>query len=214
SYGMIELPEGRMKSREGNVIDADEMIVEMKDVAEKKCKEFGRIEGLSENEKQNLFNQIRLGALKYVLLKIDPKKKIIFNPEESVEFNGDAAPFIQYNHARTCSIMRKAKELNLLFSAENYQNYTNWHESEQYLLELLLSFPKQITEAAHSYSPSVLAQYSYDIAKSYSKFFTECSIFQAETESAKSFRIALSDFTQKTLEKSLYLLGIESPQKM
>lgn len=214
SYGMIELPEGRMKSREGNVIDADEMIVEMKDVAEKKCKEFGRIEGLSENEKQNLFNQIGLGALKYFLLKIDPKKKIIFNPEESVEFNGDAAPFIQYNHARTCSIMRKAKELNLLFSAENYQNYTNWHESEQYLLELLLSFPKQITEAAHSYSPSVLAQYSYDIAKSYSKFFTECSIFQAETESAKSFRIALSDFTQKTLEKSLYLLGIESPQKM
>lgn len=214
SYGMIELPEGRMKSREGNVIDADDMIEEMKAVAQKKCEESGKIQDLSTDEKEILYNQIGLGAVKYFLLKIDPKKKIIFNPEESVEFNGDAAPFIQYNHARTCSIMRKAKANNLGFSAQNYQNYVDLHETEQHLVELLLSFPAQIAEASHTYSPSVLAQYSYDIAKSYSKFFTECSIFQAENEDAKSFRIALSDFTQKTLEKSLYLLGIESPQKM
>ncbi len=214
SYGMIELPEGRMKSRDGNVIDADDMIVEMKKVAQLKCEEFGHIKDYSDVEKEKLYGQIGLGAVKYYLLKLDPKKKIIFKPEESVEFVGDAAPFIQYNHARTCSIMRKANELKIDFSANSYQNYEHLHEAEQNLLELLLSLPTQIAEAATAYSPAVLAQYSYEIAKSYSKFFTECSIFQAETEHAKSFRIALSSFTQKTLKKSLALLGIEAPQKM
>ncbi|TAE74410.1 MAG: arginine--tRNA ligase [Bacteroidetes bacterium] len=214
SYGMIELPEGRMKSRDGNVIDADDMVEEMKSVAEIKCQEVGHIQDYSQEEKQKLYTQIGLGAVKYFLLKIEPKKKIIFKPEESVDFEGDSCPFIQYNHARTCSIMRKAKELNVDFSAKSYQNYTNLHETEQYLLELLLSFPSQIAEASHTYSPSILAQFSYEIAKNYSKFFTKCSIFQAETEESKNFRIALSSFTQKTLEKSLALLGIEAPQKM
>jgi arginyl-tRNA synthetase len=214
SYGMIELPEGRMKSREGTVVDADDMVEEMKKVAKEQCQEFGRIQDFEENELQKLYTQIGLGALKYYLLKPNPKNKIIFDPKKSVDFNGDSAPFVQYNHARACSIMRKAKELNISFDTKSYEKYTNLHIAEQNLVEILLNFSTKIKQAAQEYSPAVIVDYVYEVAKSYSRFFTECKILQAESPEAQSFRVALSNMTKNILEKGLNLLGIQAPEKM
>jgi arginyl-tRNA synthetase len=214
SYGMVELPTGKMKSREGTVVDADEIVAEMLDIAEQRTKERGQIEGMTETELQDLYRKIGLGALKYFLLKVDPKQKILFNPDESVRFEGDAMPFIQYNHARIRSILSKAEQMNVSYKAENYQAYQVLHPSEVQLVQLLVSYPDKIREAGETYMPSVIAQYSYEVAKAYSKFFSDCSIFLADTEFAKSFRVALSAQTARVLKLALDLLGIEVPERM
>jgi arginyl-tRNA synthetase len=214
SYGMVELPEGKMKSREGTVVDADDLLAEMLKIAQEKTDELGKTDDFTPEELQKLYHIIGTGAIKYFLLKVDPKKKMLFNPQESVDFQGDAAPFIQYNFARINSILRKAKQLNVSSQVIDYQAYTQLHSAENHLLQLLASLPAKIKEAAEGYAPSVIAQYAYEVAKGYSKFFAECSIFNAETEAAKSFRVALSAMTAQVIQKAMDLLGIDVPEKM
>jgi arginyl-tRNA synthetase len=204
-----------MKSREGTVVDADDLVDEMIRIAEEKTTELGKMDSLKPEELPHLYQIIALGALKYFLLKVDPKKKMLFNPEESVNFQGDAAPFIQYNHARICSILRKAEQDKISYnSPESYAGYKTLHSSEIDLLSVLLALPTKVQEAGESYSPAILAQYSYEVAKAYSKFFSDCSIFKADTDEARNFRIALSAQTAYTLKFVLKLLGIEVPDKM
>ncbi len=224
SYGMVELPpkidkegvlrQNKMKSREGNVVDADEMVSEMLHIAAEKTKELGKTDNLKADELPNLFQIIALGALKYFLLKVDPKKKMLFNPEESVNFQGDAAPFIQYNHARICAILRKATQDAVVSTPESYADYASLQPTEVELIHLLSALPAYVGEAAETYNPSILAQYSYELAKAYSKFFSVCSIFQADTEGARSFRVALSAQTAHNLKFVLRLLGIDVPERM
>lgn len=214
SYGMVELPHGKMKSREGTVVDADDLITEMERIAEEKTKELGKLENLQPNELADLYEIIALGALKYFLLKVEPKKTMLFNPEESVNFQGDAAPFVQYNYARIQSILRKATQDNVVFTQESYANYQTLHPSELDLLAILLSLPTKVLEAGEAYSPSVLIQYSYDVAKAYSKFFSDCPIIKADTDSARSFRVALSSQTAYTLKFVFKLVGIDVPERM
>jgi arginyl-tRNA synthetase len=214
SYGMVELPQGKMKSREGTVVDADDLVSEMERIAEEKTKELGKLENLTPEELPYLYEMIALGALKYFLLKVEPKKTMLFNPEESVNFHGDAAPFIQYNHARSCAILRKAAQDQVSYLPTDYSAYKNLHSAEIDLVAILLTLPAKVEEAGEQYAPSVLAQYSYEVAKGYSKFFSECSIFKADTPEARAFRIALSAQTAYTLKFVLNLLGIDVPEKM
>lgn len=212
SYGMVDLPSGKMKSREGTVVDADELISQMLEIAKQKTDELGKADDFDAEALQKLYHQIATGALKYYLLKVDPQKRMLFNPEESVDFEGDAAPFIQYNHARICSLLRKAAELGI--SQENHSDYAALRQSEVSLIQMLYNFPKKIEEAAQNYAPSAVAQYVYELAKTYSKFYNDCPVLVAESESAKSFRLALSAQTAHILQKSMNLLGIAMPEKM
>jgi len=214
SYGMVELPDGKMKSREGTVVDADEMVSEMFAIAEEKTRDLGKMDNLKGDELPHLYQMIALGALKYFLLKVDPKKKMLFNPQESVNFQGDAAPFIQYNHARIGSILRKAQQEGVPYAPVSYVNYIQLHTVEIELIHLLLSLPTRVQEAGETYAPSIIAQYSYEVAKAYSKFFSVCSILQADTSEARSFRVALSAQTAYVLKFALKLLGIDAPEKM
>ncbi len=212
SYGMVDLPSGKMKSREGTVVDADDLIAQMLQIAQQKTDELGKADDFDAESLQKLYHQIATGALKYYLLKVDPQKRMLFNPEESVDFEGDAAPFIQYNHARICSLLRKAELMGT--SQENHTDYQALRPSEVSLLQLLYNFPKKVEEAAQNYAPSVMAQYAYELAKGYSKFYNDCPVLVAESESAKSFRLALSAQAAQVLQKAMNLLGIEMPEKM
>jgi arginyl-tRNA synthetase len=214
SYGMVELPQGKMKSREGTVVDADDLIAEMIKIAKEKTDELGKTAGFSAEELQKLYHIIGTGAIKYFLLKVDPKKTMLFNPEESVDFQGDAAPYIQFNYARINSIGKKATLENINSQVTDYQQYTDLHSTERELIIVLNSFPNKIIESATNYVPSVLAQYVYEVAKSYSKFYTECSIFNAETSAAVAFRVALSITTAQVIKKAMDLLGIDVPERM
>ncbi len=217
SYGMVELPSGKMKSREGKVVDADDMVAEMINIAKEKTAESGKLENLKklgETELNHIDNMIGLGAIKYFLLKVDAKKTMLFNPEESLEFDGDASPYIQYNHARIKTILRRAESENIGFEVKDFQNYLDWHNTEHELLQLLLQFPNVIAEASKTYSPYIVAQFCYEIAKMYSKFFFDCSIFKAHNEEARAFRLALSALTGNILKKAMLLLGIDVPEMM
>ncbi len=214
SYGMVELPHGKMKSREGTVVDADDLVTEMERIAEEKTKELGKMENLPAEELAKLYETIALGALKYFLLKVEPKKTMLFNPEESVNFHGDAAPFVQYNYARIQSILRKAEQDQVQYGQASYANYKTMHASEADLIAILLTLPAKVQEAGEQYAPSVIAQYSYEVAKGYSRFFADCSIFKADTAEARSFRVALSAQTGYTLKFVLRLLGIKTPERM
>lgn len=212
SYGMVDLPTGKMKSREGTVVDADDLIAQMLEIAKQKTDELGKADDFETEELQKLYHQIALGALKYYLLKVDPQKRMMFNPEESVDFEGDAGPFIQYNFARISSLLRKAEGLGI--KKENTEAYTDLKPSEIALIQIIYNLPKKIEEAAQNYSPSIISQYVYEVAKTYSKFYNDCPVLVAETDSAKSFRLALSAQTAQVLEKAMGLLGIEMPEKM
>jgi len=211
---MVDLPSGRMKSREGTVVDADDLVQEMADTAERYTKELGKIEGFSEEEAKELYGTVGLGALKYFLLKVDPKKRMLFNPEESVEFQGNTGPFIQYTFARISAIIRKAKQLGINYDSEDLKGYQNLHATEKETIILLNQFPAKIEEAAAGYSPSVIAQYVYDVAKDYNRFYTEVSIFNEHDKEALSFRIAFSVAVAKVIEKGMALLGIKVPERM
>ncbi|MFL5730921.1 MAG: arginine--tRNA ligase, partial [Cytophagaceae bacterium] len=214
SYGMVDLPSGRMKSREGTVVDADELVQEMIDTAQRQTTELGKVEGFKEEELQSLYRTVALGALKYFLLKVDPKKRMLFNPEESIDFQGNTGPYMQFNYARISAIVRKAHQIDIPFAPINFADYKALHPSEKDLIICLNEFPHILQLAGKEYSPSFLAQYVYDLSKAYSHFYTEVSVFNAESESAKSFRVALSAAVAKAIRRSMHLLGIEVPERM
>jgi len=211
-YGMVELPTGRMKSREGTVVDADDLMAEMVKTAGDQAKELGKIEGFTEVELESLFKTIGIGALKYYLLKVDPKKKMMFNPEESIELQGHTGPFIQYTYARIRAILRKAKENGVGNSTWNKQ--LSLHIAETELIVWLEKFPETVLEAGNAYSPALIANYVYELAKAYNRFYTEVSIFNAVDDELLAFRLCLSSVTSKTIQRAMELLGINVPERM
>ncbi len=214
SYGMVDLPSGKMKSREGTVVDADDIIQEMTETAGKHTEELGKIEGFTDEQAQELYRILGLGALKYFLLKVDPRKRMLFNPQESIEFHGNTGPFIQYTHARISAILRKAEEMGLQFSESDIAAVAELNEYERNVLFMLNDFENKIDEAASDLSPSVLAQYIYDLGKEYNKFYAEISIFNEPNEGLLKFRVAFSQVVARTIRKGMKLLGIEVPERM
>ncbi|TAF63920.1 MAG: arginine--tRNA ligase [Cytophagales bacterium] len=214
SYGMVDLPSGKMKSREGTVVDADDLIEEMIQIAQQRTEESGmaKLNEIDEQELQKIYHQIGVGALKYFLLKVEPRKRMLFNPENSIDFEGDASPFVQYNYARTQAIIRKAKELNINY-AEKIEK-KQLEKAEQHLIQTIYQYKETLEKAAQQYAPSFIVQYVYDLARAYSRFFTECAIFKANTEEDTKFRITLTEQTGKILKRALQLLGIEAPERM
>jgi arginyl-tRNA synthetase len=208
SYGMVELPEGKMKSREGTVVDADDLIDEMINTARQTTEELGKTDDLSEEEKNELFHTIGLGALKYFILKVDPKKKMLFNPTESIDFHGNTGPFIQYTHARIQSILRKAGSFSSDFSV------LNLHAKERALLKLIYEFQQAVTEAGDQYSPAIVANYVYDLSKEFNQFYHDCPILKEENIETKVFRLNLISLVAQIIKTSMSLLGAEVPDKM
>jgi arginyl-tRNA synthetase len=209
SYSLVESPTGRFKSREGKTADADDMIAEVLQIAEDKTKELGKIEGFTDAEANALFKTIGMGALKFFILRVNPYKKIIFNPEESIDFHGHTGPFIQYSHARIKSIIRKyAGELGAIDAATSLQ------PTERELILQLYEYPNVLVSAADKYDPAELANYIYNLAKLYNKFYNEVPILTASTQAEKQLRILISKVTGDTIKKGMKLLGIEVPDKM
>jgi arginyl-tRNA synthetase len=214
SYGMVELPAGRMKSREGTVVDADDLVAEMIQTAATHTIELGKTEGMPEEEAQKLYRMLGLGALKYFLLKVDPKKKMLFNPEESVQFQGHTGPFIQYTHARICSIVRRGQMESIEYNQPIEQLNVPLLASERGLLALIYRYPDALAQAAKEYSPALLANYAFDLAKEYNRWYAEAPIFQGENKSLIQFRVKLSALTGQTIRRAMQLLGIEVPERM
>ena len=209
SYGMVDLPSGKMKSREGTVVDADDLIYEMAQTAEEISEDLGKLDGYTEEEKKQVYSTIGLGALKYYILKVDPKKRILFNPEESVDFQGNTGPFIQYTYARIQAILRKAD-----FEFDQEITGVTIHEKEKEVLKQLELFPGVIQTAANELSPALIANYTYDLVKSYNSFFQNVSIFGADLEEEKRFRVQLSSMVGSVIKSSFGLLGINVPERM
>jgi len=210
SYGMVDLPSGKMKSREGTVVDADDLMADMFKTAAAKTEEMGKVDGFSEEDKTKLYHTIGMGALKYFLLKVDPKKRLLFDPNESVDFQGHTGPFIQYTHARIKSVLSKAGYT----PQTSVTDVTVLGGVERDLIVLLTKYRETITEAAVSHSPALVANYIYELAKTYNKFYHENPIMQAETESLKQFRLKLSAATAKVISKGMGLLGLDVPERM
>ncbi|MGE5382666.1 MAG: arginine--tRNA ligase [Omnitrophica WOR_2 bacterium] len=209
SYGMVELPEGKMKSREGTVVDADDLIEEMLATAKEKTLELGKIDDFENEEASDLYRKVGLGALKYFILKVDPKKNMVFNPAESIDFNGNTGPFIQYTYARIKSVLRKAEGINISIS-DNFEI----HQKEIGLTVLNYTFPEIIKQAASELSPSVIANYLFELAKEYNQFYHELSILKEDDENKRNFRLALSIMTSNNIKNGMELLGIEVPERM
>jgi arginyl-tRNA synthetase len=214
SYGMVDLPSGKMKSREGTVVDADDLMQEMIETAASHTKELGKIDGFTAEQAEELYEILGMGALKYFLLKVDPKKRMLFNPQESIEFQGNTGPFIQYSHARIASILRKAEQIDIDFTANSLEGLDNLENAERELIIVLNEFEKKIQAAAEEYAPSVIAQYMFDLAKEYNRFYAELPIFNEKDKKIQSFRIALSSLTAKTIRRGMQLLGIKVPDRM
>ena len=208
SYGMVDLPSGKMKSREGTVVDADDLIEEMVTTAEEISKELGKLEDYSETEKKALYKTIGLGALKYYILKVDPKKRILFDPKESIDFQGNTGPFIQYTYARIQSILRKSTNSNFEVSK------LYLHDKEKQLLKQLEQFPIVIQNAASLHSPALIANYTYDLVKDFNSFYQNVSILGADTDNEKGFRVALSRKVGLTIKNAFNVLGIGVPERM
>jgi arginyl-tRNA synthetase len=208
SYGMVELPTGRMKTREGTVVDADDIIEEMVNVARQKTEELGKVKDFSEPELKELLDIIGLGALKFFLLRVEPKKRMLFNPEESIDFHGFTGPFIQYTHARIKSILRKQR------AADGEPQDAGLLPLEKKLIVSLEQYPVIIEQASIEHNPSVLAIYAFNIAKDYNTFYTEHSVMNAETEEKKQLRLRLCEMTANVICSSMQLLGIRVPERM
>jgi len=209
SYGMVDLPSGKMKSREGTVVDADDLMQEMTDTAQKIAEDLGKLEGYSEEEKLKLYKTIGLGALKYYILKVDPKKRILFDPAESVDFAGNTGSFIQYTYARIQSIIRKSN-----FDFSNQSEINSLHEKEKELIKQLELFPEAIQNAAQNHSPALIANYTYDLVREYNSFYQAVSILGEEDFEKKIFRVQLSKKVADTIALAFQLLGIEVPERM
>jgi len=213
SYGMVELPAGKMKSREGTVVDADDLMQEMFDTSEAMARELGKIETFDNEEARNLYRTIGLGALKYFILKVDPKKNMLFNPAESVDFNGNTGPFIQYTYARIKSVLRKADEAGYKISLTT-DNSIVLHPEEKELLRKLHDFPALVLQAADMHSPAVIANYAFELASEYNRFYHELTILKEENLLSRGLRLSLSQFTAKVIANALWMLGIEVPERM
>lgn len=211
SYGMVELPEGKMKSREGTVVDADDLMDDMVATAKTVSAELGKLDGLSDEEIARISEMVGLGALKYFLLKVDPRKNITFNPKESIDFNGNTGPFIQYTYARICSVLRKAEDEGM--KIEGYSNVAPG-EREITLIQSLADFPATVQAAGQSYSPALIANYIYDLVKSYNQFYHDCSILKESDAAKRSLRLELSRQTARVVKTGMGLLGIEVPERM
>jgi arginyl-tRNA synthetase len=214
SYGMVDLPSGKMKSREGTVVDADDLIEQMVQTAQAITQELGKIDDLSQDQRASLFNTIGLGALKYYILKVDPKKRILFNPEESVDFQGNTGPFIQYAYARIQSILRKSGNTGPVEDGTIQWQGLNLEQRERALLKTLMQFPDKVTEAATAYSPAIIANYTYDLVKEFNTFYQNVSILGAKEAGLMDFRLALAELTGRVIKSSCTLLGIEVPDQM
>ena len=213
SYGMVELPNGKMKSREGTVVDADDLMDEMVATAQQTSQELGKLDGLTEAEAAEIARIVGMGALKYFILKVDARKNMTFNPEESIDFNGNTGPFIQYTYARIQSVLRKAAEAGLIIPTDlNLAIQLN--EKEESLIQHLAEFPATIAEAAKDYSPSDIANYTYDLVKEFNQFYHDFSILREENQQVKLFRLALSANVAKVIKLAMSLLGIEVPERM
>ena len=212
SYGMVELPSGKMKSREGTVVDADDLIDEMIQVARDMSVELGKLESLSNTEAENTFRMIAMGALKYYILKVDPRKNMMFNPTESIDFNGNTGPFIQYTYARIKSVLRKAKENNI--SENNNVKLNSLSIKEKDLLKRITLFPDVVKEAGDKYSPAIIANYCYELVKEFNQFYHEYSILSEPDEDKRNFRLVLSATVAEIVNKGMNLLGIEMPERM
>ena len=213
SYGMVELPEGKMKSREGTVVDADDLIQKMYEEARATSDESGKLADMSEEDKAKLYHMIGLGALKYFIIKVDPKKTMLFNPKESIDFNGNTGPFIQYTHARIRSILRKAAEKGIEYSASPMPK-VELSAKEIRLIKLLNAFPAKIAEGAQAYSPAVIANYAYDLAKEFNQYYHDTPILKEENEDVLKMRLVLIDTLSAVLRKAMGILGIELPERM
>ncbi len=211
SYGMVELPEGKMKSREGTVVDADDLIEKMYQEAKATSEASGKLDGISEDEKERLYHMIGLGALKYFILKVDPKKTMLFDPKESIDFNGNTGPFIQYTHARICSILRKAAEAGIRYGVADEVALS---PKEIRLVKLLALYPQKVAEAAAAYSPALVANYAYDLAKEFNQYYHETQILKEPDVTLQGMRLALIDTLAATLRKAMDVLGIELPERM
>ena len=213
SYGMVELPEGKMKSREGTVVDADDLMAEMIATARETSTELGKLDGVSREEADDTARIVGLGALKYFILKVDARKNMTFNPKESIDFNGNTGPFIQYTYARIRSILRKAAEAGLTVPARLPEN-VELSEKEEGLIQLLADFAGVVRQAGTDYNPSIIANYCYDLVKEYNQFYHDFSILREENENLKLFRLALSENVGKIVRLGMGLLGIEVPERM
>lgn len=211
SYGMVELPEGKMKSREGTVVDADDLIAKMYDEAKTTSEESGKLAELSEEEKDRLYSMIGLGALKYFILKVDPKKKMLFNPKESIDFNGNTGPFIQYTHARICSILRKAQQQGFSTSMPDSAELS---AKEIRLVKILSSYPQKVSEAASALSPALIANYCYELAKEFNQYYHDTGILKETDANLRSMRLALISALASVLRRGMNILGIELPERM
>jgi arginyl-tRNA synthetase len=216
SYGMVDLPSGKMKSREGTVVDADDLIEDMSLTAKKISEELGKIDAFTTEEKAELYHTIGLGALKYYILKVDPKKRILFNPEESVDFQGNTGPFIQYTYARIQSILRKADSISSVSqnSLSNIESSFVLHEKEKEVIKILQQFPDVIQMAASQYSPALIANYTYDLVKEFNSFYQNVSILSADSPSEIVFRVELSRAVASVIKTAFNLLGINVPERM
>ena len=213
SYGMVELPEGKMKSREATVVDADDMMAEMIDTAKETSNELGKLDGLTKEEADNIARIVGLGALKYFILKVDARKNMTFNPKESIDFNGNTGPFIQYTYARIQSVLRKAKEAGIEIPAQLPAGI-ELSEKEEGLIQMVADFAAIVKQAGEDYSPSIIANYTYDLVKEYNQFYHDFSILREENEAVKVFRLALSENVAKVVRLGMGLLGIEVPDRM
>jgi arginyl-tRNA synthetase len=210
SYGMVDLPSGKMKSREGTVVDADDLMADMVEKAAETGEELGKLEGLDEAEKQDIYRMIGLGAIKYYILKVDPKRGMLFNPEESIDFQGNTAPFIGFSYVRTRSIHRRLEGEDISFDVEK----VTLVKAERELLKTIYDYPKMIKDAGAAYSPALLANYVYDLVKVYNSFYQEVSILKEQDVNLRNFRVNLSNLTGTVIKSAMELLGIEVPERM
>lgn len=213
SYGMVELPEGKMKSREGTVVDADDLMDEMIESARETSQELGKLDNSTPDEVESIVRMVGLGALKYFILKVDPRKSMTFNPKESIDFNGNTGPFIQYTHARIKSVLRKAVEQGIDFSSINDAQLVI-SEKESYLIQLITEFPSVIKQAGEEFSPALIANYIYELVKEYNQFYHDFSILKEDNLNLKQFRLILSESIASIIKTGMLLLGIEVPERM
>jgi arginyl-tRNA synthetase len=209
SYGMVELPEGKMKSREGTVVDADDLMESMAAESRIVADEQGKLADLSEAEKTEVYNVIGMSALKYFLLRVDPKKNMMFNPQESIDFNGNTGPFIQYGYVRTQAVLRKAGE----WKRTNVEGL-ELNPYEKNLIQLLFSYPEVIAQAGIQFDPSVVAAFSYELTKTFNSFYQQCGILKEEDQTRKSLRLQLTELTGQCIASSMLLLGVSMPARM
>ncbi|MEM8909348.1 MAG: arginine--tRNA ligase, partial [Bacteroidota bacterium] len=212
SYGMVDLPTGRMKSREGTVVDADDLIREVHEEARKKVEDNGGIADLPQAEWPTIFRKTGLAALKFFIIKVNPKKRMVFNPQESVDFQGNTGPYIQYNYVRINGVIKKGKQMDLDWNIST--KYTHLQQQEKELILQLRTYPELIVQAAETYDPSIIANYCYQLAKSFSKFWNDLSIFKAEDAATMAFRLRLAEAVGKVLVGGMDLIGIEMPERM